>query len=348
MVKALLSKHLFPGDTDPAANSWVTDTALDLIAGYNPRFVWLTYARQFYSCRYTEMSQGERAALFSSAAGEINRFIDTSGFTPVIAGTGSLAPLTKIADVSALDGLALTTHWSARYAGLHNPSAADLRALGAMRDIARIAPREELMALFPESPCDPARLPDYLLAAADGCAFKASGGFQRKVLEVNTASYDIPVSNYTGGAESITQIRALVEESLKHNKTALIIAEGFGSEEFNWPHTSASNGRGWYFYEPGDAQYLAVSAGMHRPFDYPMGYKYFDDDVNGKEYPLSGYFTSVPGGTIGGDLACRSIAVGNRSMYMHMIPGADISVECFARNLYNQGTLAVIHRENNL
>lgn len=29
-------------------------------------------------------------------------------------------------------------------------------------------------------------------------------------------------------------------------------------------------------------------------------------------------------------------------MFMHMAAGADISVECFARNLYNQGTLAVI------
>lgn len=33
---------------------------------------------------------------------------------------------------------------------------------------------------------------------------------------------------------------------------------------------------------------------------------------------------------------------GRWSMCMHMAAGADISVECFARNLYNQETLAVI------
>ncbi|MGD0487322.1 MAG: hypothetical protein ABSB94_09020 [Syntrophorhabdales bacterium] len=38
--------------------------------------------------------------------------------------------------------------------------------------------------------------------------------------------------------------------------------------------------------------------------------------------------------------------MGNKSMFMHMVTGADVTVECFARNLYNQGTMAVIHRED--
>jgi len=31
-------------------------------------------------------------------------------------------------------------------------------------------------------------------------------------------------------------------------------------------------------------------------------------------------------------------------MFIHMIFGADVSIECFARNLYNQGCLGVIHK----
>jgi hypothetical protein len=31
---------------------------------------------------------------------------------------------------------------------------------------------------------------------------------------------------------------------------------------------------------------------------------------------------------------------------MHMVVGADISLECFARNLYNQETMAVIYRQD--
>jgi hypothetical protein len=63
------------------------------------------------------------------------------------------------------------------------------------------------------------------------------------------------------------------------------------------------------------------------------------------DYPLSGDFTSIQEGTIGEAFDGRSVAVGNRSMYIHMVAAADISPECFARNLYNQGTMAVLHRQ---
>jgi len=33
---------------------------------------------------------------------------------------------------------------------------------------------------------------------------------------------------------------------------------------------------------------------------------------------------------------------------MRMVTGMDISAECFARNLYDQGTMAVIHREDKI
>jgi hypothetical protein len=59
---------------------------------------------------------------------------------------------------------------------------------------------------------------------------------------------------------------------------------------------------------------------------------------------LFGYFLKVPEHTIGMDFPGKSIAVGNHSMFVHMVFGADICIECFARNLYNQGCLGVIHR----
>jgi hypothetical protein len=154
------------------------------------------------------------------------------------------------------------------------------------------------------------------------------------------------VSTHVGHAEEITDIRGIVDQSLKERKTALILLEGVGGSEFPWPHTEATNGREWFFYEPGDAQHLTISVGEHRVFDYPTGYKYLDEVMDKKEYPLSGYFTSIPTKTVGNGFSGRSVAVGNRSMYTHMVPGTDISLECFARNLYNQGTMAVIHRND--
>jgi len=49
---------------------------------------------------------------------------------------------------------------------------------------------------------------------------------------------------------------------------------------------------------------------------------------------------------MGEGICDRSIAVGNNSMFMHMVTGADMCVECFARNLSNQGALGVIHRQD--
>jgi hypothetical protein len=107
----------------------------------------------------------------------------------------------------------------------------------------------------------------------------------------------------------------------------------------------------WYYYEPGEAQYLTIVSGRHRFLDYPTGsgYKYFNGAEGAtRSYPFSGHFKSIPEGTFANTFPGRSIAVGNKSMFMHMVTGADISVECFARNLYNQGTMAVIHRQDKL
>ena len=344
MVMDIQARRPYPGDLDDAGNRWVTDTALDLIAGYDPSFVYLTYARQFFVGRYSVLTESEWAGMVSSVFEEVNRFVARSGFTPVIVGTGGMIPFVDFIDVTRLVGLVLSTHWSARYAGLHDGSRRDLQGLAALPEIERIVPRHEFRSLFGEYPGDDSRIPEYLLVARPGHMFRTVGGAFRKVRRVPAPAYAIPLAAESGVASSITDIRRLVVESLRERKIALIVVEGLGMDDFPWPHQRCENGRGWFYYEPGDAQYLTLTTGRHQVFEYPTGYKYFDEDAEKKEYPLSGYFTSVPADTIASGLGVRSVAVGNRSMLMHMAPGADISIECFARNLFNQGTMAVIHR----
>jgi len=124
----------------------------------------------------------------------------------------------------------------------------------------------------------------------------------------------------------------------------LILVEGVGVREFRLPYTSCSNSKGWYAYEAGEAQYLTISTGRHQVFAYPAGYRAYLEDDESKQYPFSGYLSSIPSGTVGERFGGKSIAVGNRSMFMHTITGADIAIECFARNLSNQGCMGVIHR----
>ncbi len=343
MVMDIQSRRPYPGDLDDSGNRWVTDTALDLIEGYDPSFVFLTYARQFFLGRYSVLTDGDWAGMVSSVFEEVNRFVARSGFTPLIVGTGAMMPFADFIDVTRLDGLVLSTHWSARYAGLHEGSARDLDYLAARPEIERIVSRDDFRRLFSDCGGDNSRIPEYLLVARPGYMFRTVGGAFRRVRRAPAPAYTIPVSAEWGGVSSITGIRRLVAEEIQRRKIALIVVEGLGVEDFPWSHQGCENGRDWFYYEPSDAQYLTLATGRHQVFEYPTGYRYFREDAEKKEYPLSGYFTSIPEDTIASGLGVRSIAVGNRSMIMHMAPGADISIECFARNLFNQGTMAVLH-----
>jgi hypothetical protein len=348
MVKDVLRRHPYPGDMDVESNRWVSDTALDLIDGYGPRFVFLTYAAQYFAGRYTPMAKEARSRMISDAFVEAERFIDRSGFAAIVVGTGDMMPLLGFIDTTGLDGLAVCTHWAAGYAGLYGPSPDDMRVLTAHPQIERIFPREDVAGLFRGTPEQASRVPEYLMLARRGYAFKTISGVMKTPVMIPSLNSSIPLyaPGHTLGA--ITGIRRAVEEDLAEKDVALIIMEGVGLDDFLWPHLSCRNGTEWYGYEPGEAQYLTIASGEHRFLDYPTGYKYFDEIEATRDYPFSGYFKSVPEGTLASAFPGKSIAVGNRSMFMHMVAGADLSVECFARNLYNQGTMAVIHREDKM
>lgn len=346
MVRGALQRHAYPGDMDPQSNRWVSDTALDLLDNYHPRFVFLTYAAQYYAGRYTAMTEEARKAMIADAFREAERFINQSGVSAIVVGTGDMTRFLGAIDVTGLDGLAICTHWSTRYAGLHEPSPADMQFLQEHPHIEKIIPRQEVASLFGGTQKQALRVPEYLMLARKGYAFKTITDTKKTPVMIPSINFSVPLHAPGCAVAGITGIRQAVEEELAENNVALIVMEGVGLEDFPWPNTPCANSVQWYYYEPGSAQYLTITSGGHRFFDYPAGYKYFAELHETNDYPFSGYFKSVPSGTLGGAFPGKSIAVGNRSMFMHMVAGADIAVECFARNLYNQGTMAVIHREN--
>jgi len=346
MVKGVLRRHPYPGDMGMESNRWVSDTALDLIDGYSPRFVFLTYAAQYFSGRYAQMTKEQRARMISDTFLEAERFIDISGFAAIIVGTGDMTPLLGFIDVTRIDGFAVCTHWTARYAGLYDPSPDDIKALEGHPQIERIVQRKEVVRLFNGTPEQVSRVPEYLMLARKGYAFKTISGAMKKPVMIPSLNFNVPL--YAPGhiAEEITGIRSALAKDLSSGKNVvLIVMEGVGLDDFLWPYLLCRNGMEWYYYEPGEAQYLTITSGDHRFLDYPTGYKYFNEAEATKSYPFSGYFKSIPEKTFAATFPGKSIAAGNKSMFMHMVTGADISVECFARNLSNQGTMAVIHRE---
>ena len=168
----------------------------------------------------------------------------------------------------------------------------------------------------------------------------------RRLVMIPARNAVVPVSANLEGVASITDVKDRVLDLLTRGRVAIAYLEGLGCGDFTVPYTACQNGRDWYCYEPGDGHYLALTTGRHSVFEHNGGYRYYRDDNETKPYPFSGYFTTMPAGTIGGAYPGKSIAVGNRSMFMHMTTGCDVACECFARNLYNQGVMAVIHRQD--
>ena len=340
----VLARHPYPGDVEEMSNRWVSDTALDLIKAYNPQLVCLSYAQQYFAQRFSPVTPEQRRHMTRNVFEEVARFADLSGFTPLIVGTGNMTDLEEEIDLSRLDGLALTTAWSARYAGLHNPSARDMDLVAGLDQLERIVPLEEWIELFGIRPRNMSRMPQYLVVSRKGSSFRIGGATLRRPHRIPAPTTAIPVSPTLAEAQDITGIRAIIEHHAIQKKTALVVLEGIGSEDFPEAYGLVANGKDWCVYEPGEGQYLTLTCGNHQLFTYPPGYPTYEDDDETTPYPFSGYFNAIPEDTLCKQFAGRSIAVGNRSMFTHMVYGADVSIECFARNLFNQGCLGVIHR----
>jgi hypothetical protein len=344
MVREILRQHPYPGDVVFESNRWVSDTALQLIEKYDPQLACIFYSYQYFSGRYTPMTEDERKKMLADVFEEVLQFVQKSGYTPVIIGSGGMIDLAGEIDLTKIDGIAISSHWSARYAGLHQASRRDLDYLAAHPQIEKIVPRDEWFRLFPGIECRMERIPEYLLVSRAGWNFVATGTPLRKALRVPGPSFTLPISTPLGKADSIMDVRNLILSNLRARKIALIILEGVGVADFLLPYQECNNSVDWFYYEPGDGQYLTMTTGSHQVFAYPTGYQYHDENDANKGFPFSGYFLEIPKRTLGTDFPGKSIAVGNHSMFVHMIFGADICIECFARNLYNQGCLGVIHR----
>ncbi|MDR0842704.1 MAG: hypothetical protein LBP68_04705 [Acidobacteriota bacterium] len=345
MLRDILHRHPYPGDGDIRSNRWVTDSALDLIAAYEPQLACVIYGHQYFAGRYTPMTDDARRRMMEDLFSEIDRFVTQSGYAPVIVGTGEMIPLAGEIDLVNLDGLAISSHWSARYAGLHHATPRDLDHVRSLPEVERIVGRDEWIATFPGAAVQPERVPEHLLLAAEGWTYVTTGTPMRRAVRVPGKSFQIPLATELGEAAALTDIRNLIYASAsKGKKVALIVAEGVGMKDFLMPFVPCSNQTDWHYYEPGDGFYLTLSTGTHQVFAYPSGYNYLDETDDKKDLPFSGYFLDLPAHALGDDFLGKSVAVGNHSMFVHTVFGADVCMECFARNLYNQGGFGVIHR----
>ncbi|MBN2027206.1 MAG: hypothetical protein JW854_10660 [Actinobacteria bacterium] len=344
-LRNLLRRYPFPGDLSPLSASWVTDIALEMNQLYSPSLIMLVHASPSFKTMYGEADALEPE--LETVKEEIERFIASTGLDHVILGLGNLMPVEGFVDLSRLDGLGLGSGFPSSYAGVYRPSGRDRRYLGSIDEIIRVVSREDFRAAFGGCEVFYERLPDYFLELAEGCTVKGFGIPAREPCRMPCKDESLPLAS--GGKPlplaSITDLKGYVERSTRDGKRmALILIEGLGGGDFPWRHQLVDNTMGWFRYPLGDAQYLALSAGKHMTeHGHPPCLRYYlEVDI----YPYSGIFNELPHGLMGQDAAGTSVAAGNRSIYTHACLGADIAIECFARTLYNYGTLAVLrHRD---
>jgi hypothetical protein len=343
VAAAVCSTHPYPGDLTPEGARWVTDTALELNARYEPDWFFLNYAHAYLQALFRPQAGDEQAAQVKAVFREIERFLEATAFEPVVVGLGELMPMRGSIETTDLDGLVSAAGMHTRFAGLFAPSPRDLDKMARRPGVERVVSREAFRAEFAGSEGFYAACPDYLVVAREGYVFRGVNVGCRPLHRVPRPEDDLPLFTSLPGGETLTDIPDLVLRGLADRKVALILVEGVGCETFPWPFRRISNRLHWVRYTMGADQYLALTSGRHFvDYPYPPGYRYELYDAPGAPYPLSGIFREMPEQTIGRRFSGRSAAVGSRSMLTHVAAGADIAVECFARALYNHGVMATV------
>lgn len=347
MVKKVLRTHPYPGDLNPLSAQWVTDVALDLNESYRPNFMMLIYATPFFAALVRPLSERERKSIIEEVFFQINRFIKTTGFIPVIVGLGDMVKARDEVNLMELDGLAIASPPFGD-AGLYQPTQKDLERLHFTRGVSKVIDRMSFQKEFGGSSCFYQRFPEYLLIAEEGYFFKGLGSGSRPIHWIPKREKTIPIY-FPAHPDmeriiDITSVSGQVLGLLKAGiKTCLIVVEGVGSATFPNPFSKISNSCRWYSYLSScPNQYQALTTGNHLiKGASPPGYPYYEDEAKGS-FPFSGFFAEMPTGTIGSCYKGRSAAVGNRSIFTHVYSGCDIVIECRCCNLFNYGELAVV------
>ncbi|HHX44120.1 MAG TPA: hypothetical protein GX714_09080 [Chloroflexi bacterium] len=342
--RRLARAHPYPGDLAGGGDRWVTDVAIALDQAYRPGLICLDYAGLYFPPMFGRQRLDERAASLRATFGEIDRFITETGFEPVIVGLGGLTPLVGQIDTSDLDGVPIAGGMSVRYCGLNRPSERDLQRLAGHPGVEHILPIDDVRRELGGCTAFYDAAPEYIVAAREGWIFRGVNTGARKIYALPAHDATIPVHGLRRPAARLTDIAASVLAMAQERRVALILVEAVGCQTFPLSFEPVDNTWGWYHYAVGDAQYLAIATGRHFvEFPYPPGYRYELYDDENKPYPFSGIFCALPEDAIGRRFPGRTAAVGARAVMTHASFGADITLECFVRALYNHGVMAAIH-----
>jgi len=248
----VLERHPYPGDLDGGGRRWVTDTAADLCRVYDPDYIMPDYSDIFFTGVFKPSGENELAERRNMVFSEIECFPGETGFDPFILGLGNLIPIQGTISVLGLDGWAEAVGMTSNFAGLFNPYEGDLKRFEQDERVERIVAKEELRAEFGGCETFCRRCPDVLVTAREGWIFRGFGSASRPVYMMPARDRLLPLAvpeDVCVG--SVIDIGGAVLENLNRKKTALILVEATGREDFPLPAVQIDAAMGWHSYAHG-------------------------------------------------------------------------------------------------
>ena len=116
-IQRIIDDHPYPGDFEPESIDWVTDVACELNSAYLPHLMILSYAQPYFFSRFRDISLSTWNDTVDRVFESIKRFTDSTEFTPIVVGLGSMIPLRDYIDLNNIDGLVLSGGGSVYYEG---------------------------------------------------------------------------------------------------------------------------------------------------------------------------------------------------------------------------------------
>lgn len=341
LISDILAKRPYPGDLSPHGNAWVVDQALEAIDAFDPSLIVLHFANQSFRAMFGGLTDGDLRADFDELARQVDRFLARApGYEPVIVGLGGYAELKGYVDLVDLEGLAALGGMSGHICGLYSPTGADLEMLREDARLLRMTSREAFREEFGGCDAFYRRFPDYLLEYEQGWAVKCPLVMARQPQRLGRNDGSVPVHTGLGETDRLEDIRPLVEGAVASGrKVAVILGEGWSMEYFPFSYRECASRLGWFDYDLKSGLFAIFSGKPAVECEYaPVIRMYMEEDA----YPFSVAFNEPAQDCLGRSVDGFSAAVGNRSILPHVFFGADVTIECYARYVYNYGSMAIL------
>ncbi len=341
VLSDILAKRPYPGDLSPHGNAWVVDQALEAVDAFEPSLIVLHFANQSFRAMFGGLTDDDLRADFDELARQADRFlVKARGYEPIIFGLGGYAELKGYVDLTDLEGLAALGGMSGHVCGLYRPTSHDLERLREDARLVRMTSREAFRDEFGGCDAFYHRFPDYLLEYEQGWAVKCPLVMARQPQRLGRSDGTVPVHTGLGEVGRLEDIRPLVEGAVAAgSKVVIIMGEGWSVEDFPYSSRECASRLGWFDYDLKSKLFAIFSGKPPVESEYPPAIRMYMEE---NAYPFSVAFNEPSRDCLGRSVNGFSVAVGNRSVLPHAFFGADVTIECYARYVYNYGSMAIL------